>query len=152
MTALRQKADLVREEARRGQISSGEGVLTLRENQENTRRNYLSDVMDQSSNLRNQELARMQGYINSAYPPGYGSGGYGGLIGSGSGVSGNIYGNALESSMQLSNKLGADRANQQNYNYSVWANQVNNQNARAASRNQTASSVVTAAAAAAAAV
>ena len=99
----------------------------------------------------------MQGYVNSAYGPGYGSGGYGGLIsGGGGGIStSNLYGNALESSMQLSNKYASDRANKQNLAMQQYTIDQNRASARDAARSQQRSSVVsgvaTAAAAAAAA-
>jgi len=114
MVSLKQKAELLREEARRGQITSGEGILASRTNQENLKSNMLSgisgtiglaaDIKNNTLNQKTSELSRMQGYVSSL----------GG-------------GNAFDNSLSLSSKYASERANTQNLAMQKWTTQQNQQ-------------------------
>lgn len=118
LATLRQKAGLLREETRRGQITSGEGILASRASQDSMRSNRLAgisgtiglsaDIKDQTKNQELKErtsgLALMQGHISS--------------------LSG---GNAFDDSMSLSSKYASERANQQNLAMQRWITQQNQQ-------------------------
>ena len=106
MKQIQQKGNLVREEARRGLITSGEGVAASRANinaLESSNRNSLSEIS--AGNVTNK-LNRMMGYINNQ------TGG-------------------LDNSLSMSSKLASERANMQN----VMQQNNASANAAAQSRN-----------------
>jgi hypothetical protein len=106
MKQIQQKGNLVREEARRGLITSGEGVAASRANinaLESSNRNSLSEI---SVGNANNKLNRMMGYINNQ------TGG-------------------LDNSLSMSSKLASERANMQN----VMQQNNASANAAAQSRN-----------------
>ena len=106
MKQIQQKGNLVREEARRGLITSGEGVAASRANinaLESSNRNSLSEI---SVGNANNKLNRMMGYINNQ------TGG-------------------LDNSLSMSSKLASERANMQN----VMQQNTASSNAAAQSRN-----------------
>lgn len=106
MKQIQQKGNLVREEARRGLITSGEGVAASRANinsLESNNRNALTGI---SEGNVNNKLNRMMGYITNQ------SGG-------------------LNNSLSMSSKLASERANMQN----VMQQNTASSNAAAQSRN-----------------
>lgn len=101
MKQIQQKGNLVREEARRGLITSGEGVATSRANinsLESNNRNALTGI---SEGNVNNKLNRMMGYINNT-------------------------GTGMDNSLSMSSKLASERANIQN---SMMQNYATNTNA-----------------------
>jgi len=111
MKNLQEKNSLIREEARQGIISSGEGINEARNNNTLSTNAKYSNLINLISGTGNDKLSRMMGY--------------------GSMLKGNA-GNAFENSLSLSSKYASERANQQNlaYNQAVGnanrsANQTN---------------------------
>lgn len=101
MKQIQQKGNLVREEARRGLITSGEGVAASRSNingMESNNRNALTGI---SEGNVNNKLNRMMGYINNT-------------------------GTGMDNSLSMSSKLASERANIQN---SMMQNYATNTNA-----------------------
>ncbi|MEN6373548.1 MAG: hypothetical protein ABFD75_02045 [Smithella sp.] len=127
MKNLQQKANLVREEARQGLISSGEGILTARENNSIVNNSKNSNLVNTLNGLNADQLNRMLGYGNVWKSSG---------------------GNAFEMGNSLSSKYASERANQQNLN---MINTTNAANQKATTSNSMISGGTATAAAAAAA-
>lgn len=102
MKQIKQKGNLVREEARRGQITSGEGIAQSQANRSALNENNNSSLAQLSQSTTNNKINQMMGYINGT-----------------SGV--------LDNSLTMSSKLASDRANIQNSQMQSWATRKNNE-------------------------
>lgn len=122
---LREKASLLREEARRGQISTGEGLLQSRLTQEQIKQNSSTNTANLFTNITADKLNKMMGLSSSKTM-------------------------SFDNSTTLSSILGSDRANKQNLAMQNW---LTNRNASTSTTNSAigAGGVGAAAAAAAAA-
>lgn len=104
MRNLQEKNALIREEARQGIISSGEGINEARNNNTLSTNAKYSNLINLISGTGNDKLSRMMGYGNM--------------------LKGNA-GNAFENSLSLSSKYASERANQQNLAYNQAVGNAN---------------------------
>lgn len=125
ITKIKQKANLVREEARRGAIDTTQGILNSKANQSAMASSLTSGTTQLFSGETGNALQRMQGFINAQ------SGG-----------------RAFDDALSLSSKYASERANQQNLGMQQWVTQMNANSASKSSSNQTGAMAAAAAAAA----
>lgn len=108
MKNLQQKANLVREETRQGIISSGEGILSARENNSIINNSKNSNLVNTLSGINADQLNKMLGYGNTWK---------------------NSSGTAFEMANSLSSKYASERANEQNLGL-VNSTNANNRSAQ----------------------
>lgn len=104
MKQIKQKGNLVREEARRGQITTGEGVAASQANRTALEGNNRSSLAQLSTGISNDKINKIMGYVGSK-------------------------GVGFNDSMTMSSKLASERANLQNIAMQTAANKANSRTA-----------------------